>query len=191
MTSVVVGGACILGAAIWSQLSPTKALDVMTNFSVDATVRARVPGGRWQECTARPVIGDFECGKLGRVHGGLSSVINDLPFSWAYSTPSVLITPDAPSEYEISLDRNLEGTYLGGAWGRGVSASLSGQGVGEVNLGTTATTVGPIQPPARRLRLVITSPLGERGGVSVVRADALDVDRNSDVPIAPESAPPL
>ena len=164
-----------------------QALRLFDGLRSEARVEARPEGGgEWVDCRALALRRSFECPGLGRVADTIAFVLSDHPSSTPFVTPGILASADQgrPAEFRVSWEHPLAGPWVGAAWGLG-SAWLDPAGEPQ-RVGAAATRgASPASDAALLLRVRKNSKLG----VTVLRADAVDLDRASDVPWAP-AAPP-
>jgi hypothetical protein len=81
-----------------------------------ATVEARTAEGPWSTCGFSSVTGTYSCEGVVSVYDGTTNLLNDAPPSWAFITPAILATAEAPGvEIRITRRLRLAGRYWVGA----------------------------------------------------------------------------
>jgi hypothetical protein len=185
----LVGGAG-LGAAwiglAWAQASqPARAVYPGVRLVADARAFAQVPNGPWVRCRFEVWSATYECGDLGRVQGSLPQMLNDHPASWGFIVPGTVVTPYREDvTFRVEMSRVIGGKLVAGVWGRGGRAAIDVDD--RLPVGLTAQMDLELDETPREHFFGLT--IGTRGkpvSVAVVRADALDVDRERDVPAPP------
>jgi len=195
----IIAGALIVAALAASAATllahdvEVRALIPTRVLAAAARVRFLPDEGPPRDCPFRWQMGYFDCGiEYGRVGAGHLSSINDLPASWPFVVPSIRIFPGSKlGVVEIAMRRRVSGSWLAASWGAVVDTRLSIDGETPVTLGLDehALEFGDV---AKTRWFVITTRIVDVrrvGGVSAVARRALDVDREHDVPWAPDTPP--
>ena len=98
------------------QLGRSDAVLVGSGARSVARVEARAAGGEWQECAYSPLGGEYHCDDLVTVSDTTVNFLNDAPPSWAFITPAIGATSEAPSvEIRVIVDARLSGRYWAGS----------------------------------------------------------------------------
>jgi len=165
------------------------ALRLVPRAWAEAEVRARLPGGDWRPCAFSRFLRKFECPELGSVTDTTAFLIGDHRASTPFLTPGIVARPGPKRvEFRISMNRRLEGLYWGAGWGPGRSELKCGDEPG-LTLRRLRTAAAFHSSDALRCELLLKAVAGGVQGATLVRQDALDVDRTRDVPAPPQEAP--
>jgi hypothetical protein len=149
-------------------------------------VEARPDGGAWTNCRGSALLQRFECPGLGSVVDTTAFSLSDHPSSTPFVTPGILATADQGRQvdFRVVWERAPLGPWVGAAWGIG-SAWLGANGEPQ-RIGVEATR-GTSGPDADQLLLRVKR--NSRLGATILRPEAVDVDRRTDVPWAPATPP--
>jgi hypothetical protein len=169
---------------------PDLAFRVTKGLLPVASVEARVPDGDWRTCGYSWIGRRYECSGAGSVRDGAAFVLTDHPSSTPFLSPAVVASAHTPgSEFRVRSRLRLAGRYWGRAWGGG-QATLRGTDAKDLVLADArARATFDAGATAREHELLLRVDGQEPLGVTLVRRDALDLDRTRDVPWAPQSAP--
>lgn len=132
-------------------------------------------------CTPDRLGRAFTCPGGPSVEMEVVETINDTPFGWNVPTPGLRFTASGPWEIEIEVpSRWAPGLYRLSCHGNCASMNLH-LGGARVDAPARRTTSFEISDPQEGLRLRVRGHAGD-GWLALVRADAIDLDRTSDVP---------
>jgi hypothetical protein len=176
-------GVVVLAATQASR--PVRAVLPGVRLVADARAFAQVPNGPWQRCHFDVWSATYECGELGRVQGSLPQILNDHGASWGFIVPATVVTPYRNDvTFRVEMSRVIGGKLIAGVWGHGGRAAIDIDD--GLPVGVTAQMEINLDDTPREHHFGLT--IGTRGtpvSLALVRADALDVDRTSDVPAPP------
>jgi hypothetical protein len=190
-----IATALALAPAAWALLlaarppQTDKALRLLRGIGPEAQVEARVPGGGWTACRFGWLRRDFECPGLGRIGDGVGFVVRDHPSSTPFLTPAIVAHPYEPRvEYRVRLARRLAGSHWAAGWGAGGGTLRCGGRELELQRRRQPFELeGGAAPTECELLLRTRGRVAQ--GATLVRQDAVDLDRSRDVPWAPDEPP--
>jgi hypothetical protein len=193
---ILVGAAAValsvvLVVAVLVDDGAAEALALGQGTAGRAVVEARVEnsGKAFVRCQYSMLRGLYQCGSLGWVYASMDELIEDVPPSWRFPAPAIIsrsFHEEERVEFQIVMRRRLAGRYWAAAAGKG-EVLLELEPGPRFSMGTTRPI--ELEDATRLVRITMrVPPLGEVF-TSVVRAETLDLDRRSDVPMAPAVAP--
>jgi hypothetical protein len=190
-TPLVIGACVIVVALLAVRVAHDLDAEAMsvhpsTRLASDAAVIAREGSGDWRRCPYVPLAGTYECGLLGRVYGSMPQLLVDGTASWPFSVPATTVRPFKDGvTFRVTMRRKTRGKFESVAWGRGARVTLEIDAAPPMHIGPQQRTfdVGPEE----RLRTftVEIEPHNALTSFGFVRQEALDLDRETDVPAPP------
>lgn len=133
-----------------------------------------------QACTSQSWGRSFLCEDGTTVSMSVSHFLHDVEIGWAVPAPAIFVTPaHGNAEVQATLPLRIEGTYLAGGED-GCSGELR---VGDQVFALPERATVELELPAAS-EASVTIRARRPCGVSVVRASAVDMDRERDVPFA-------
>ena len=183
---ILFGLAAALALTVGLRVRAPQALRLFDGWRTRARVEARPDDGAWSECRPERFRGRFECPGLGSVADAIGWAINDHPSSTPFVTPGILAMADQgrPAEFRVRWERAPMGAWVAAAWG--VGSAWLGAPNEPRRIGLEATRgSSDSMDDVLLLRVKRNSKLG----ATIVRPEAVDVDRTEDVPWAPALPP--
>jgi hypothetical protein len=181
LLAAAAAGALLLACAPRSE---EHSLRLLRGAFPHAHVEARIPGGEWTPCRFAALLRDYECPGLGRIGDGVAFVLQDHPSSTPFLTPAIVARPEqARVEYRVRATGRFSGSYWAAGWGPG-SGTL-GCGGSALPLTRRKQALAPAPGATAACEVVLRTRGRALQGATLVRADALDLDRTRDVPWAP------
>lgn len=87
-------------------------LELGSGLRATAKVEARFASGDWQECAYSRFAGSYSCDQMLVAYDAMTSLLNDAPPSWAFSTPGIFASAHVPGiEMRVTFEARLAGTY--------------------------------------------------------------------------------
>jgi hypothetical protein len=159
----------------YEQSRRAPAILVGGGLRASAHVQARANGGDWEDCAYSPISASYRCEDVVSVSDTTVNQINDAPPSWAFITPAIAITSEAPGvELRITRDLKLAGEYWASSSYGGVDLQVGNDAARMIG---TNTIVELDDRGEQTVTLALRVPDLATMFVTIVAKDALEPDR--------------